>query len=288
MKPEWLEDELLAGASDAARLLSVGLIILADDYGNGRASIATIAAEVWRFDMSANDGEKAAETVAKASRAFRELVAVRFVGTYRVSGQTYFTIRSWTKHQRVDKPGKPIAPAPPDGLFPDVTEDSGHIREAVARDSGKLRDVPATDLEGKGPGRDQEGSGIARAPVAKALIPVRPFEEKCRELQAALRAAHKATRGDVMPPALGGEPSMQRDMASIATWLIANPSVDLSAMCARWARKRDREGKWASLGWLSRDPTEFCQEPRSESVVQLTPDQEQESIDDFIRAGGGM
>jgi hypothetical protein len=44
IKPEWLEDELLAAASDEARVLSVALILMADDYGRGRASLATIAA----------------------------------------------------------------------------------------------------------------------------------------------------------------------------------------------------------------------------------------------------
>lgn len=183
--------------------------------------------------------------------------------------------RRWREHGSVSKAaGNQPRPAGTDDQVSQPVP-------AVSRLPGPPRPSPALPV--------QPEEREARAPrPAKSSMPSRPFEEKCREVQLALRAAHKATRGDVMPPAFGGEPSMQRDMAAIATWLLANPSVDLEAMCARWARKRDREGKWASLGWLSRDPTEFCQEPRSESVVQLTPDQEQASIDDFIRAGGGL
>jgi hypothetical protein len=38
VKPEWLEDERMVEMSPEARVLSVGLLLLADDYGNGRGS----------------------------------------------------------------------------------------------------------------------------------------------------------------------------------------------------------------------------------------------------------
>jgi hypothetical protein len=44
IKPEWLDDEKIAGASDEARVLSVALILMSDDYGRGRAALAAIAA----------------------------------------------------------------------------------------------------------------------------------------------------------------------------------------------------------------------------------------------------
>jgi hypothetical protein len=136
VKPEWLEDELLAAASDEARVLSVGLILVADDYGNGRASIATIAAEVWRYALERDDGANAPEILAKASRAFRELLAIGFIGTWTEGGQRYFSIRNWARHQRVDKPGKPLVPKPPTGLFTEKPTDSGKPPEPVASNSG--------------------------------------------------------------------------------------------------------------------------------------------------------
>ena len=36
IKPEWLEDERMVMASSDARVLSIALILMADDYGNGR------------------------------------------------------------------------------------------------------------------------------------------------------------------------------------------------------------------------------------------------------------
>jgi hypothetical protein len=162
VKPEWLEDELLAAASDAARTLSIGLIILADDYGNGRASIATIAASVWRFDLERDDGAKATETLAKASGAFRELIAIRFIGCWTESGQRYYTIRNWARHQRVDKPGKPLVPSPPRDLFDEekVGEkgDSRTSPEVVASPSRKPPESPAPDQD-QDQDQDQEGNG---------------------------------------------------------------------------------------------------------------------------------
>jgi len=98
IKPEWLEDERILLASAEARVLSISLILLSDDYGNGRAF--TLGSRV--FPTSPHLAEP----------ALRELVERRFVELYEVDGQRYFHIRNWEKHQKVDKPGKPHVPAP--------------------------------------------------------------------------------------------------------------------------------------------------------------------------------
>jgi hypothetical protein len=102
VKPEWLEDELLVDCSSDARVLSIGLILLADDYGNGRAHVNGLTGKVFPCR-----DRKVAE------QALAELVAIRFVTLYEVAGQHYFSIRNWKKHQRVDKPGRPTVPSPP-------------------------------------------------------------------------------------------------------------------------------------------------------------------------------
>jgi hypothetical protein len=139
VKPEWLEDEVLAGTSDAARVLSIGLILMADDYGRGRASVAFIATNVWRYEME-RDQNNPRETFAKASRALRELVETRFVSLYEVRGQAYFEIRNWGKHQKVDKPSKPRIPAP-------ETEQNQVVTETLARPSRDTRETLVPDLD---------------------------------------------------------------------------------------------------------------------------------------------
>jgi hypothetical protein len=179
IKPEWLEDELLAAASDEARVLSVGLLLLADDYGNGRASIATIAASVWRFALERDDGAGAPETLAKASRAFRELVKIRFIGCWSESGQRYFTLRNWRKHQRVDKPGKHLVPAPPADLFAEENEDSRISPESLASNSGEPRESLAPDLDQRPTTNDPEGSGTREG--ARPPQPAVDFEHQAME-----------------------------------------------------------------------------------------------------------
>lgn len=203
IKPEWLDDELLAAASDEARALSIGLILMADDYGNGRASIATIAASVWRYQLERNDGENAPEVLAKASRAFRELVAIGFVGCWTESGQRYFALRNWRKHQRVDKPGKALVPSPPDGLFDgektEQNEYSRDIREDSTEPAGDSQQVPRPDQDQERKGREGKGDpppAVARPPEVKKTktrksgMPV-GFDARLTELQ----IAHAKAKG---------------------------------------------------------------------------------------------
>jgi len=100
VKPEWLEDELLLAAGSDGRVLSVALILLADDYGNGRANEMWLAAQV--FAMEPQPQEKLRDAMEKLRGWFCEL--------YRVRGQMYYHVCGWKKHQRVDKPGKPHVP----------------------------------------------------------------------------------------------------------------------------------------------------------------------------------
>lgn len=101
LKPELLEDAKTAGLSDTAFRLFVSAILLADDYGNLRAEPGYLRGQIWwkREPSAAFDA------------ALDELAPL--VALYEVNGQRYGHIRGWTKHQRVDRPGKPRCPPPP-------------------------------------------------------------------------------------------------------------------------------------------------------------------------------
>lgn len=101
LKPEWLEDQRLSAASPAARVLSVGLILLADDHGNGRAHPSFLVAQVFPTDRDIDIDA----AVAELSGWFADL--------YKVEGQSYFHIRNWERHQKVQHVGKPRVPPPP-------------------------------------------------------------------------------------------------------------------------------------------------------------------------------
>jgi hypothetical protein len=119
IKPEWLEDERLLEAGSDSRVMSLALILLADDYGRGRASVRWLAGQVFAFEDESH--AKVRETLAALSGWFVE--------TYEIRGQHYFQILNWSKHQRVDKPGKPRVPEPP-------RETSEKVPETLATDLG--------------------------------------------------------------------------------------------------------------------------------------------------------
>lgn len=175
IKPEWLEDEKIALASLEARVLSVALLLIADDHGNGRAHPRILTAKVFPLgDVSVTE------------RALRELVDLRFIRLYVADDQQYFSIRRWKEHQRVDKPGKPRVPLPPESastsqeipanpreeilgstghqesLAPDQEHrsvGSGAGAERLARESPRASPEPEPEPE-----PDDPGSGIRESP----------------------------------------------------------------------------------------------------------------------------
>jgi len=136
IKPEWLEDEKVLGAGSDARVLSIGLILLADDYGNGRGNELWLASQV--FPMEPDPLATFRESLVK--------LLGWFATVYEVRGQRYFHIRKWSDHQRVDKPGKPRVPGPDD---PEATIISGTYKSSrESRESlAKVPESLAPDLD---------------------------------------------------------------------------------------------------------------------------------------------
>lgn len=171
VKPEWLEDEKLASASDEARVLSVGLILMADDHGRARASIATIAATVWRYQLERDGGEHAPEVLARASRALHECIEIGFVHLYEVNGQRYYAIRNWSKHQRVAHPGKPLVPPPADDENTEEEHDSRGPRGVLVKPSGEPHETLMPDHDHD---HDQDQELLQRASAREAEAPTTP------------------------------------------------------------------------------------------------------------------
>lgn len=142
VKPEWLEDERLAHASLAARVLSIGLMLIADDHGRGRGHPVDVGAAVFKAEPNPRE---------IAATALAELETIEFIVTYTVRGQTYFAIRNWAKHQRVDKPGAPRVPRPDEADAPPISSGKTSI-------NSQIRETPANVREGVGNFREDAGS----------------------------------------------------------------------------------------------------------------------------------
>lgn len=217
VKPEWLEDERMASQNDTARVLSIVLILVADDYGRGRASAAHLASAGWAYELERDDGEHAPEVLRKVSGALRALVEMRFVTLYEVDGQRYFEIRNWEKHQKVSHKGKERVPAPSTVVSPPCV-DSGKSPEGLREVSV---DRPATllpdpDLRPGSPITDPEGDLAREAPPASASD---SFGRKLETIRAAFVEGFLSTGEHASPWILSLTGAHWQDVAG---WLAAS------------------------------------------------------------------
>lgn len=165
IKPEWLEDEHLAEAGTLARLLSVALIVLADDHGRGRANEVVIAAKVFTYEP---------DPIGCVREAFARLSRIDFIQLYTVRGQRYYWIRNWSKHQRVDRPSKPRFPSPEEDDSgtdggPPMPPGGGLPGGPIARPSRDPRETLAPDLDldpDQGPATTDARARATRAPAS--------------------------------------------------------------------------------------------------------------------------
>ncbi len=136
IKPELLEDERTAQLTNGEWRLFVSLLLLADDYGNLRANPKQVGGTVfWGTDEKVD-----------VAGMMDVLELAGLISLYNVRGQTYAHLCGWSKHQKVDKPGKPLCPGPEEqeqGENGRKTE----IRESVARVSRDVSEVLAPDLD---------------------------------------------------------------------------------------------------------------------------------------------
>lgn len=138
IKPEILEDERSAGLSSDAWRLWVSMWLLADDHGRLRGNHQYLEGQIFWL-------AKPRESLA---RLLESLEMADLVIRYEVNGQKYIEIPNWSKHQRVDHPGKPRVPPPSEGTIeskqadrPKVSRDS---RETLARDAESVEKVSGT------------------------------------------------------------------------------------------------------------------------------------------------
>ncbi len=143
IKPEFWENEDLAGVSEAACLLAIGLLNMADDEGYFKAHERLIMSAVFPIR----------EPSVSAHAMLSELSGIDYIRLFTgTDGKTYGHVRTFLTHQRVNRP-TPSKIAPLDSL-------STH----GALTAGK---------EGKG--KEGRGSGSGSETTATASV-VDPYE----------------------------------------------------------------------------------------------------------------
>lgn len=130
IKPEILDDEKAAHLSDRAWRLWVSMWMIADDHGLMHANARRLHGQaLW----AQNDPDR-------TEAALQELADAGLIQLYQVNGEVYACIPRWSRHQKIDHPGKPRFPRPEEGT-------PVEILESLARPSRELREPSRDPLE---------------------------------------------------------------------------------------------------------------------------------------------
>lgn len=113
IKPEFWQDEDLAGVSETACLLAIGLLNHADDEGYFKANPALVRAAVFPLR----------EPSVSVQCALTELSDIRFIVLFQGSdGKAYGLVRRFAEHQKVNRPSpskiKELLPISEDSVIP--------------------------------------------------------------------------------------------------------------------------------------------------------------------------
>jgi hypothetical protein len=106
LKPEFNQSPQVMNLSHAARLLFIGLITQADDYGRGSADARKLRAAIFPGDEWITNGD--------IDGLMLEVERQALVILYGPSSAPLYALPSWSGHQYVQRPKASNYPAPPD------------------------------------------------------------------------------------------------------------------------------------------------------------------------------
>ena len=168
IKPEFWRSRDIANLNWDARLVFIGLWSYVDDNGVGKDIDYDIIGDLFAADLVKDPRE----TVARVSRALASLSEAGLIYRYEFDGTPYLEIATWSRHQRIDKPGKSRYPShemaePNDSNGSDP--DSRDCRESVAR--------PHRDFHARNRGTGEQGNR-GTEDIYSSLSPQNPESEK--------------------------------------------------------------------------------------------------------------
>lgn len=120
IKPEFWRSTDISGLAIEDRLLFIGIWSYVDDNGVGFDKLSAITADLFADDLE----EDPQGTFARVSRGLANLSASGRILRYTVENTKYLSVVNWSKHQRIDRPGK--------ARHPQYSGDPDAIRESVA------------------------------------------------------------------------------------------------------------------------------------------------------------
>lgn len=134
IKPEFYDDEKLAGVPRDARLRFIGMLNFSDDYGVVKGHPTWLKNRIFPYD------EISPATFKKWLQGLEE---IRAIIPFKHDGESFYLIRNFLKHQSINKPSKQRNPEPPNTILsipPPLPEHSGSPTEPLPPEK-KRREV---------------------------------------------------------------------------------------------------------------------------------------------------
>lgn len=135
IKPEFPHSESMGRVSRDARLLFVELWCICDDHGRTRAASRMLASLLFPYD---DDAPKLIDGW------LSELEREGCIVLYERDGSRYLEVRNWLKHQKIDKPSRPMFPAFDESsrILANPREHSALDLDLRTKDHGSKEPVP--------------------------------------------------------------------------------------------------------------------------------------------------
>jgi hypothetical protein len=125
LKPEFWSDEKLALVSREARLTFAGLWTCSDDYGVTKGHPAWLKAQLFPYDVDL--------PLTEFQEWLAALERIGVIDPFTADGESFFYIRNFSDHQRVDRPSKMRNPPCPRDILASVSRVTRHRLARVQR-----------------------------------------------------------------------------------------------------------------------------------------------------------
>jgi hypothetical protein len=250
LKPEFWSDEKLATVPREARLTFAGLWTCSDDYGVTKGHPAWLKAQIFPYDVEL--------PLTEFRKWLADLERIGVIVPFTADGESFFYIRNFSDHQRVDRPGKLRNPTCP----PDILARHSRVcRESIAASSRECSDETETEVE-----TETETTTAASRKVSS------PPQQHAEQDKNENPPAHNTGRHQPKPVARVLSPVSKRIdfdyetgrfrhvlSALVAKWQEAYPAVDVLSELHRmeaWALANpvNRKSNWQRfiVNWLTK------------------------------------
>jgi hypothetical protein len=234
IKPEFWQNEELAGLSEHARLLAISLLNHADDKGYFVASHQLVRAACFPFEEDSKN----------VLGSLQDLSRIGYIEVRNCDGKKIGRICKFLDHQRIDKPQKSKLHE----IFEANPNENSYSKNVPGTFLEHSQNVPRLERKGKEEERERKGKDICTEADKQPTVPVDIPADDCRF--------------PVFPcSGVEGQRNWTASERDIEVWTEAYPGVDCESQMRKahaWVmsnptRRKTRSGMPKFInGWLSK------------------------------------